>query len=93
MKGFVVESINEGLPEEFDYPDVGCDLFPACLNCPLPRCRYDEPLAMRYEGKRRRDKEVMRLREVEGASIKELTSIFGLSRRTIHRILRRYRNE
>lgn len=25
----------------FDYADTGCDLEPSCLNCRLPRCRYD----------------------------------------------------
>lgn len=27
------------------YKDQGCSLAPSCLNCPLPRCRYDAPQA------------------------------------------------
>ena len=23
------------------YVDTGCEIAPACLSCPLPRCRYD----------------------------------------------------
>ena len=23
------------------YKDTGCELFSACLRCPLPRCKYD----------------------------------------------------
>jgi hypothetical protein len=23
------------------YPDRGCELAPRCLECPLPRCRFD----------------------------------------------------
>ena len=93
MKGFIVESIIDLLPEESYYPDLGCDLFPACLSCPLPRCRYDEPLALKYASKRRRDKEIIRLKSEEGMTIKQLASTFGVSRRTIHRIVRRSKNE
>ena len=93
MKGFIVESIIDLLPEEDYYPDLGCDLFPACLSCPLPRCRYDEPEALKYGSKRRRNKEVMRLKNNEGMTIKQLASAFGLSRRTIHRIIGRSKNE
>ena len=28
----------EGVP---DYPDKGCELEPRCLECTLPRCRFD----------------------------------------------------
>ncbi len=93
MEGFIIESPVDVLPEESDYPDRGCDLCPVCLNCPLPRCRYDEPPSKRYEGKRRRDREIQRLRRAEGSGIKDLASTFGLSRRTIHRILRRFNDE
>lgn len=29
---------DDGLP---DYPDRGCELAPRCLECSLPRCRFD----------------------------------------------------
>lgn len=32
------------LPEGMDYSDDGCDYAPKCLECPLPACRYDNPL-------------------------------------------------
>lgn len=28
----------EGVPR---YPDTGCELAPRCLECTLPRCRFD----------------------------------------------------
>ncbi len=37
----------DALPEHADYRDTGCDLAPSCLRCPLRRCRYDEPRAVR----------------------------------------------
>ncbi len=33
----------DALPEHTRYNDNGCDLYPSCLRCPLPRCRYEEP--------------------------------------------------
>ena len=33
----------DALPENQDFRDTGCSLSPRCLDCPLPRCRYDEP--------------------------------------------------
>ncbi len=32
------EALDRGLGE---WPDTGCSLCPSCLNCELPRCRYD----------------------------------------------------
>lgn len=76
-------------PEYCEYRDRGCDLYPTCLGCPLPRCRYDEPGGRRGVTKDRRDIEVRRQRSLEGRSIAELAGAFGLSKRTIQRILRR----
>ena len=77
--------------EDVDYRDEGCDLSPSCLNCPLPRCRYDEPGGSRQLAKGPRDREVVRRRREEGASIAELARSFGLSKRTVHRIVRKDR--
>ena len=30
--------LQDSLPEAHHYQDDGCDLAPACLRCPLPRC-------------------------------------------------------
>lgn len=80
-------------PEESDYPDLGCELAPACLTCPFPRCRYDEPAPRRNSAKLTRNGEILRLHQREGKSISELARRFGLSKRSIHRILRRAANE
>lgn len=32
---------SDGLPENYDYKDTGCDLHPRCLECPLVQCRYE----------------------------------------------------
>lgn len=29
-------------PRKYSLDADGCDVAPTCLNCPLPRCKYDE---------------------------------------------------
>jgi AraC-like DNA-binding protein len=74
------------------YQDEGCDLFPSCLNCPLSQCRYDEP-GRRQKGKELRNKEMMRIHKKEGLRIRELADRFGVSKRTVHRIIGRNTGE
>ena len=76
-------------PEHFPYRDDGCDISPSCLNCPLPHCKYDEPGWLQRETRQRRDQEVMMARIMEGKTVPQLARIFGLSERTIHRIIKR----
>jgi len=76
------------LPDYFDYCDEGCDLFPSCLKCPLPRCRYDEQAGGRRAATRLRDGELLRQRKAHGKSVAELARSFGVSKRTIQRIIR-----
>jgi hypothetical protein len=80
-------------PECSVYRDEGCDLFPSCLKCPLPRCRYDEQAEGRRPARILRDREIMRQRISSGTSIADLAEKFGVSRRTIQRIIRRSSSE
>lgn len=76
------------LPDNAGYRDTGCELFRSCLRCPLARCQYDEP-----PNRRRgllldaRDREIAMLRRRYDAPISLLASTYGLTRRTIFRIL------
>ena len=81
---------SDALPEHLAYQDGGCDLSPECLRCPLERCRYDEPGGARRIVRAPRD-EALRRRRGEGVAIKALASEFGLSRRTVFRVLARGR--
>src|SRR4051794_21054116 len=78
----------DALPENTDYADTGCDLYPSCLRCPLPRCRYEEPGGAAAMLRTGRDASILRLAEQDGVSVEELARMFGLSRRTIFRVLR-----
>jgi len=74
------------LPDYADYRDTGCDVAPACLRCPLRRCQYDEPPAS--SAMHARDREIVMLRRRHGAPIDMLAGTYGLTRRSIFRILR-----
>ncbi|HXH23088.1 MAG TPA: helix-turn-helix domain-containing protein [Dehalococcoidia bacterium] len=83
----------DGLPEHTHYADTGCDLHPSCLSCPLARCRYDEPGGARAIAGRDRDEAILRARRQEGVTVEVLARRFGVSRRTVFRVLARAREE
>jgi hypothetical protein len=78
----------DALPEHLAYQDGGCDLAPSCLRCPLERCRYDAPGGARRIVRVTRD-EALRRRRSEGVTIRALASEFGLTKRTVFRVLAR----
>jgi hypothetical protein len=80
-------------PEYCHYRDEGCDLADSCLNCPLPRCIYDQSGGKQRWLKRLRDREIVRLVNTEGKGVKELATMFRLSQRTVQRALKRVKNE
>lgn len=81
------------LPDYSDYRDQGCDLSPYCLQCPLPRCRYDVEAKGKRSARLQRDNEIFRQHTAAGKSAVELATGFDLSKRTIQRIIRRLSNE
>jgi hypothetical protein len=76
----------DALPEHIHYQDQGCDIHPQCLTCPLTRCRYDEPGGLRALLNAQRDRHVISLKH-QGESVDAIARRFGLSRRTVFRIL------
>lgn len=76
----------DSLPEHTRYRDDGCDIHPHCLTCPLPRCRYEEPGGLRALLNEYRDREIVQLR-MQGMGVDELANRFGISRRTVFRVL------
>jgi hypothetical protein len=77
---------SDALPEFTRYRDKGCDVHSNCLTCPLPRCRYEEPGGLRALLNEYRDRQIVSLRR-KGASVDELAGQYGISRRTIFRVL------
>ena len=81
----------DATPEFYHYEDTGCEASPSCLNCPLPRCKYDD-LAW-YQRNRRlaKDFQMMYIIERERLSVEEAAERFSITVRTVFRILRRCR--
>jgi len=72
------------------YADDGCSVHPACLTCPLPRCRYDNPegsIGVSWRVKEQAAAsfvEIRRMRKL-GLSIPEIATAMDISTRTVHR--------
>ena len=79
------------LPELTRYRDDGCIVHPACLTCPLPRCRYDEPFDPMAAQREQRNAAIVRAAREERLTVTDLTIRFGISRRTVHRVLQQNR--
>ena len=75
-------------PEYCHYKDEGCELAKSCLNCPFPRCIYDEPGGKQRLLKQQRDRQIASLYKNGGKGVKELALIFGISQRTVQRALK-----
>lgn len=83
----------DSLPEDTLYIDRGCgDDCTRSLECPYPRCRYDEPLATRRERLMLRDKAIVAARIKEGLSIAVIAERFNVGTRTVFRVLRSARD-
>jgi hypothetical protein len=80
----------DSLPEHTHYADTGCSLHPSCLSCPLARCRYDEPGGARRLLSEERDRAIVALRR-RGRPVAAIAARFGISRRTVFRVLARAR--
>ena len=79
---------SDTLPENTRYKDEGCDASLTCLECPLSLCKYDDPGWLQRESRRTRDDEIFRLRS-QKIAVAEISKRFGISTRTVHRIVQR----
>ena len=84
---------SDALPEHVDYRDTGCDLYASCLRCPLPQCRYEVNGGATTMLRNGRDASILAAVRRRGASVDEVARTFGLSRRTIFRVLERHRGK
>lgn len=89
-------SLPENQVGSYMWGDRGCNLHDVCLTCTLSMCQYDEGSPYSFDGRiAKRNIEIYELREA-GATIEHISRTFGVSQRTIHRVLqdeRTRRNE
>ncbi len=67
--------------------DTGCEYAPQCLACHLPRCKHDNGLS-RLGLADKHGAEIRQLHFRMGISAADLAERFGVSTRTISRIIR-----
>lgn len=79
------------LPEEVDWRDEGCEVFPSCLNCPLPRCLEEQPRGKQMLRMRARARRMVEMRQ-QGKSVAEIACHFGVSQRTVQREIKKHRD-
>ena len=70
----------------------GCRVAPACLDCPLPRCIYEQDWPGSAPETRARDAELARLSR-EGWTAARLAARYGITRRHVRRVLAAQREE
>jgi transposase-like protein len=80
------------LPQDIQWRDQGCELFPSCLNCPRPRCIEDEPRGKQKQRSQARARRMGALRG-EGKTVRQIAEVYGVSVRTVQRALERVRRE
>lgn len=85
----VCEEISEKdlRPEYCQYVDEGCEISGSCLQCTLIQCIYDKPRGRNRMLKTVRDRQMVALFH-QGKNTAELTKRFGVSRRTVQRVLK-----
>ena len=75
-------------------PLDGCSDHPTCLTCPFETCRYDmSPEAFRVLRRRHRDRERVAIIETESLTAEQAAARFGVTKRTVVRMVRRAREE
>ena len=83
----------DALPEHTSYADGGCELYSACLSCPLDQCQFDGAGGASGVRRRKRNEELILAASQDGIGPGDLATMFGLSRRTVFRVLRQQRGD
>ncbi len=79
------------LPELFVYEDTGCEVSASCLNCPLPRCKHDDPGWFQRYRRLSKDMEVLTVMQRDGLTVEETAERFSVTVRTVFRAMQRCR--
>ena len=80
----------DALPENVQYQDTGCEVSASCLACPLPQCKFDDPVWYHQYRRDNRDRQIY-VQCQRGLTVFQAAAVFGISPRTVHRALRRMR--
>ena len=78
------------LPDDINWKDRGCEVFPSCLNCPRPRCIEEESRGKQRLRMLTRVSQMAQLKH-QGKNTAEIAALFKLSQRTVQRALSLHR--
>lgn len=81
----------DAVPEFCHYEDTGCEVSDACLNCPLPQCKFDDPVWYQRNRRLARDFQIMYTIQQDRLSMEEAAERYSVTVRTVFRILQRCR--
>ena len=88
----VLEKVSsDTLPEHIRYRDVGCELHPHCLTCPLPVCKEEATQGVRSIRAHMRGLQVALLRS-EGYTVEWIAQVMGITERSVWKALEKSRN-
>ena len=87
----LVKPSQDATPEFCHYEDTGCEVSPACLDCPLPQCKYDDLDWFHKHRSIARDWKVWETVESEGLTMEAAAERFSVTVRTVFRKIQRYR--
>ena len=82
----------DAVPEFYHYEDTGCEVSGACLDCPLPQCKYDDPAWFQRNRRLARDFKIWSVMQQHDLTVEETAERFEVTVRTIFRIMRRCRD-
>lgn len=85
------EPVLDGLPEQMHFSDTGCEVAGSCLDCPLPQCKFDDPVWYQAYKRQGRDLQLVTAYSNEGMSVFQVAERFNVSPRTVHRAIKRVR--
>ena len=88
----VPQDSTDAIPEFCHYEDTGCEVSDACLSCPLPQCKFDDPVWYQRNRRLARDFQIMYTIQQERLSMEEAAERYSVTVRTVFRILQRCRN-
>ena len=84
-------AIADEIPDYDSYKDDGCEASPSCLTCPLPQCRYDNPIWFKQYRRLAKDSRIWKTIQSESLTANKAAERFSLTQRTIFRIMQRCR--
>lgn len=72
--------------EYTDHPDTGCEASSKCLECPLSKCKHDDPAAYQRWRRQRLDSARMATMARDNLTVAEAAERFNITIRTVFRI-------